>query len=311
MEFDRHFPRRGAKGSETLLLETNYRSIEPVIRDGEAVLAGVRFKQAKTSRPNRPMQPGDHGVRLVTGFELNGGLAQLVAEIKAQCAHVVERGSRERTAVLLLGRRNDTLRAIQAELDRKLPVKAYTIHRAKGLQAEVAIVVDDCLPPQPHRCAMRCMRTAGSFATAMTRRWPTRVCAGLCGHHPRRQPGALVHAQGAGRDGTVAPARLQQQATTASPSSSDRPFQNSSGLRSSKGGRVRLSSAGLGWRNSRRTRTDRRSAAVDRDAAPWPAPRRPRPGSRAGRRVPSGSAGASAPPGCVPCRHRCHRAGDR
>ncbi len=150
MEFDRHFPRRGVKGSETLLLETNYRSIEPVIRDGEAVLAGVRFKQAKTSRPNRPMQPGDHGVRLVTGFELNGGLAQLVAEIKAQCAHVVERGSRERTAVLLLGRRNDTLRAIQAELDRKLPVKAYTIHRAKGLQAEVAIVVDDCLPPQAH-----------------------------------------------------------------------------------------------------------------------------------------------------------------
>ncbi len=150
MDFDRHFPRRGAKGSETLLLETNYRSIEPVIRDGEAVLAGVRFKQAKTSRPNRPMQPGDHGVRLVTGFELNGGLAELVAEIKAQCAHVVERGSRERTALLLLGRRNDTLRAIQAELDRKLPVKAYTIHRAKGLQAEVAIVVDDCLPPQAH-----------------------------------------------------------------------------------------------------------------------------------------------------------------
>ena len=150
IDFDKYFPRRGAKGSETLLLETNYRSIEPVIRDGEAVLAGVRFKQAKTSRPNRPMQPGDHGVRLVTGFELNGGLAQLVAEIKAQCAHVVERGSRERTAVLLLGRRNDTLRAIQAELDRTLPVRAYTIHRAKGLQAEVAIIVDDCLPPQPH-----------------------------------------------------------------------------------------------------------------------------------------------------------------
>ena len=150
MEFDRHFPRRGAKGSETLLLQTNYRSIEPVIRDGEAVLAGVRFKQAKTSRPCRPTQPGDHGVRLVSGFELGGGLPRLVAEIRAQCAHVAERGSRERTAVLLLGRRNDTLRTIQAELDRKLPVKAYTIHRAKGLQAEVAIIVDDCLPAQAH-----------------------------------------------------------------------------------------------------------------------------------------------------------------
>ncbi|MCQ2046064.1 DNA/RNA helicase [Stutzerimonas stutzeri] len=150
MDFDKYFPRRGAKGSETLLLETNYRSIEPVIRDGEAVLAGVQFKQAKTSRPCKPTQPGDHGVKLVTGFELNKGLPKLIEAITAQCAHVAERQSRERTAVLLLSRRNEPLRTIQAQLDRKLPVKAYTIHRAKGLQAEVAIIVDDCAPVQPH-----------------------------------------------------------------------------------------------------------------------------------------------------------------
>ncbi|WP_312396011.1 DEAD/DEAH box helicase [Stutzerimonas kunmingensis] len=150
MDFDKYFPRRGAKGSETLLLETNYRSIEPVIRDGEAVLAGVRFKQAKTSRPCKPTQPGDHGVKLVTGFDLNKGLPKLIEAITAQCAHVAERQSHERTGVLLLSRRNEPLRTIQAQLDRKLPVKAYTIHRAKGLQAEVAIIVDDCAPVQPH-----------------------------------------------------------------------------------------------------------------------------------------------------------------
>lgn len=150
MDFDKYFPRRGAKGSETLLLETNYRSIEPVIRDGEAVLAGVQFKQARTSRPCKPTQPGDHGVKLVTGFDLNKGLPKLLEAITAQCAHVAERQSRERTAVLLLSRRNEPLRTIQAQLDRKLPVKAYTIHRAKGLQAEVAIIVDDCAPVQPH-----------------------------------------------------------------------------------------------------------------------------------------------------------------
>ncbi|KRW69003.1 DNA helicase UvrD [Pseudomonas sp. TTU2014-105ASC] len=150
MDFDKYFPRRGAKGSETLLLETNYRSIEPVIRDGEAVLAGVQFKQAKTSQPCKPTQPGDHGVKLVTGFDLNKGLPKLIEAITAQCAHVAERQSRERTAVLLLSRRNEPLRTIQAQLDRKLPVKAYTIHRAKGLQAEVAIIVDDCAPVQPH-----------------------------------------------------------------------------------------------------------------------------------------------------------------
>jgi superfamily I DNA/RNA helicase len=150
MDFDKYFPRRGAKGSETLLLETNYRSIEPVIRDGEAVLAGVQFKQAKTSQPCKPTQPGDHGVKLVTGFDLNKGLPKLIEAITAQCAHVAERQSRERTSVLLLSRRNEPLRTIQAQLDRKLPVKAYTIHRAKGLQAEVAIIVDDCAPVQPH-----------------------------------------------------------------------------------------------------------------------------------------------------------------
>jgi len=150
MDFDKYFPRRGAKSSETLLLETNYRSIEPVIRDGEAVLAGVQFKQARTSRPCKPTQPGDHGVKLVTGFDMNKGLPKLIEAITAQCAHVAERQSRERTGVLLLSRRNEPLRTIQAQLDRKLPVKAYTIHRAKGLQAEVAIIVDDCAPVQPH-----------------------------------------------------------------------------------------------------------------------------------------------------------------
>src|SRR5690606_36576196 len=77
MDFDKYFPRRGAKGSETLLLEPNYRSIEPVIRDGEAVLAGVQFKQAKTSQPCKPTQPGGHGVKLVTGFDLSKGLPKL------------------------------------------------------------------------------------------------------------------------------------------------------------------------------------------------------------------------------------------
>src|SRR3546814_16936405 len=77
-------------------------------------------------------------------------LPKLIEAITAQCAHAAERQSRERTAVLLLSRRNESLRTIQAQLDRKLPVKAYTIHRAKGLQAEVAIIIDDCAPVHPH-----------------------------------------------------------------------------------------------------------------------------------------------------------------
>lgn len=73
-----------------------------------------------------------------------------MAEIRAQCAHVATRQRADRNAVLLLSRRNEPLQQVQAQLDRRLPVKAYTIHRAKGLQAEVAIILDDCPPPEPH-----------------------------------------------------------------------------------------------------------------------------------------------------------------
>ena len=151
MDFDRHFPCRGKAGkSAVLMLASNYRSIETVIRDGEAVLAGVAFKQAKTSLAVKVAQPGDHGVKLVSRFELKSGLPRLLAEIEAQCKHVASRPKADRNAVLLLSRRNEPLRLIQAQLDKRLPVKAYTIHRAKGLQAEVAIIVDDCLPPEKH-----------------------------------------------------------------------------------------------------------------------------------------------------------------
>lgn len=152
MAFDRHFPSKGkGKGkSAVLMLQANYRSIEPVIRDGESILREVTFKQEKTTEATRAAPVGGHGVQLMTPFDLTRQMPDLLREIEAQCDYASAIGSTERTAVLLLGRRNETLKEVQSGLDRKLPVKAYTIHRAKGLQAEVAIIIDDCLPPMPH-----------------------------------------------------------------------------------------------------------------------------------------------------------------
>ncbi len=167
MDFDKYFPARGAaKKSRVLLLETNYRSVEPVIRDAETVLAGVTVKQEKASQAHRAVQDGDHGVKLVTGFDVQARLPELLREIRAQCEQVKARGSRERTAVLVLGRRNERLREIEAQLERSLPVKAYTIHRAKGLQAEVAIILDDCLPAPRHPLRNALYAYSGFFANS-------------------------------------------------------------------------------------------------------------------------------------------------
>ena len=171
IDFDRHFPSRGRGKSSTLLLGTNYRSVEAVIRDAEKVLAEVRSKQDKTSIAHKAMQPGDHGVKLIQRFELASGMPRLLDEIRAQCAHVATRANADRCAVLLLSRRNEPLQQIRAQLDKQLPVKALTIHRAKGLQAEVAIILDDCLPQEKHplRNALyaHCGFFAGSYDQAM------------------------------------------------------------------------------------------------------------------------------------------------
>lgn len=171
IDFDRHFPSRGRGKSTTLLLGTNYRCIEPVIRDAEKVLAEVHNKQAKTCVAAKAMQPGDHGVKLIQRFDLASGLPALLKEITAQCLHVSQRPNADRTAVLLLSRRNEPLQQVRAQLDKALPVKALTIHRAKGLQAEVAIILDDCLPVDKHplRNALyaQCGFFAGSYNQAM------------------------------------------------------------------------------------------------------------------------------------------------
>lgn len=165
MDFDRHFPGKGrAKRSAVLTLATNYRSIEPIIRDGEALLAGVQHKQAKVCLAINATPPGAHGVKLIQRFNSQARLPELLKQIHEQCAYAAERNSRERTAVLLLSRRNEPLQAITAQLDKKLPVKACTIHRAKGLQAEVAIILDDCHPPEPHPLRNALYAYSGFFA---------------------------------------------------------------------------------------------------------------------------------------------------
>lgn len=171
LDFDRHFPSRGKARSQVLMLTRNFRSIEPILRDAEALLAGVACKQAKRSQAIKAAQAGDHGVRRIEGFDLKRQLPELLREITAQCAHVAQRDSRERHPVLLLGRRNDALKQVQAQLDPSLPVRAYSIHRAKGLQGEVAIILDDGGSTESHplRNALyaRCGLFRNSYDQAM------------------------------------------------------------------------------------------------------------------------------------------------
>jgi DNA helicase-4 len=171
MDFDRHFPRNGKAASEVLMLQANYRSREPLLRDAQKLLQPVRCKQAKQVRAVRTDSAPAAGVRLLTAFDVTRQLPELLRLIAEQCRYSLRIASQEPIAVLLLGRSHQVLKQIKAQLPPQLPVEVCTIHRAKGLQAEVAIIVDDCQPSVSHplRNALyaHCGFFSGSYDQAM------------------------------------------------------------------------------------------------------------------------------------------------
>ena len=167
INFDQHFAGSGkARCSALLQLQNNYRSIEPIIRDGEALLSGIRHKHSKTSHAMRATRAGEHGVKLIRQFDLKQRLPELLSQIQAQCAQVAASDADERTGVLVMSRRNAPLQLLRAQLDKQLPVKLCTIHSAKGLQAQVAIILDDCPPPAAHPLREALYAHSGLFANS-------------------------------------------------------------------------------------------------------------------------------------------------
>lgn len=168
MQFSNFF---SATRSDLLFLQENYRSTPVLVADAERVLQQVQCKQAKHSQAMRQPLKADHGVRLRTGFDLSRDMDALIAELREQCQVMAKGPTPERTAVLVLARRNEVLKQINAALPAGLPVKAMSIHRAKGLQADVAMIIDDCVAPQAHpfRCALyaRCGVFSNSYDQAM------------------------------------------------------------------------------------------------------------------------------------------------
>lgn len=161
IHFDRWFP--GQTPSQTLMLGTNYRSSPAIVADGERILTRVRHKQPKSTQAFRAADDQGHGVKVVGQFDIGRQLTSLLEEINAQRGYAAERERPERCAVMVMSRLNAPLKAINEQLGRQPGVRTCTIHRAKGLQAEVAIVLDDGQPQQPHPLRNALYAASGHF----------------------------------------------------------------------------------------------------------------------------------------------------
>ncbi|MGM3426099.1 UvrD-helicase domain-containing protein [Pseudomonas benzopyrenica] len=161
IHFDRWFP--GQAPSQTLMLGTNYRSSPAIVADGERILTQVRHRQPKKTQAFRAADELGHGVKVVPQFDIGRQLTSLLGEIETQRSYAAERERPERCAVMVMSRLNAPLKAINEQLGRQPGVRTCTIHRAKGLQAEVAIVLDDGQPQQPHPLRNALYAASGHF----------------------------------------------------------------------------------------------------------------------------------------------------
>lgn len=151
IKFSDYFPSHEAIGLAPRLLFTgNFRSVRQIVEDAERLIAKVRSKVTKTCVPQVACQAGDHGVRYVAygqdrKMDEAAELGYLAAAVKEQYAAALEMASKHEDKVIVMTRTGK----LANRLARCLPEDAYpglligTYHAAKGLEADIAIMIDD------------------------------------------------------------------------------------------------------------------------------------------------------------------------
>lgn len=145
IDFEKHFKCSQTLGYHECKMMENYRSVAPILTDAERILEPVSIKIKKEAIPKRPTDETDHGVRLVTGINLDEKLDVVLKEIEEQLAFVNSLPKPDKKKVLVLSRSSrlrDKISAI-VKSNGLEGVYCYTFHGAKGLQGEVAILCEN------------------------------------------------------------------------------------------------------------------------------------------------------------------------
>lgn len=152
--FDRFFkvhPDLGA--SQQYPMGENFRSIPEIVDDGSVVLAPVGLKTQKPVFSKVKTDAGDHGVQITLqkGDEGDDAYIKRIAEQANDMYEQMQlRPNGDKRKLLVMARSNACLEAVQGHLGERPGLSFRTIHRAKGLQAEAAIICEDCTNEGPH-----------------------------------------------------------------------------------------------------------------------------------------------------------------
>lgn len=168
-QFGKHFKSHPEMNGHTeCRMMVNYRSIEPVIKDAERLLEPVKVKIPKESKAVKLAKADDHGVKLIAGVDLIKGIDIVVDEIVSQLKWVRSLESPDKNKVLVLSRKNSPLKDVKSRMSVRgvldSDVKFYTFHGSKGLQGEVAVLLDNCDYNLKHTFRNAVYKASGIFS---------------------------------------------------------------------------------------------------------------------------------------------------
>ncbi|MBB5356830.1 superfamily I DNA/RNA helicase [Rhodanobacter sp. ANJX3] len=170
IEFGSYFLSHKALGPSTpIKLTANFRSVAPIVGDAARLLKYVSSKVEKPCKPMVSTQVGDHGVQLstYTGRDQELSEEEVVNELckfieqQYQAAKAMTGAKAEH--VIVMARRRPLRNALEAKLGKQPGLNICTYHQAKGLEADIAILAEDCIPGPSHPLRNLFYKSSGVF----------------------------------------------------------------------------------------------------------------------------------------------------
>ncbi len=134
----------------TITLSENFRSTQAIIEDAHQVIRHIRLRSEKNVFSRRPQDPNHTGLQIWDLSEQESrqifvqGLIQLIDHELQTLDRI---NGKAYGSILIMTRKRDILNKISAQIPKhwQSRVQLHTLHSAKGLQAETAILIDDCM----------------------------------------------------------------------------------------------------------------------------------------------------------------------
>jgi len=168
MSFSQFFPaHESMNGCKEIKMMDNFRSDRKIIHDAELLMKYVRSKIDKQALACRKPDGDEAGVEFID-YDPDDArwVKDVVSCIQDQLILVSKQTTFDKNKVIVLSRTNSVLKKVMAAGRFSREVASHTIHTAKGLQGEVAVILEDSRSLSGHSLRNRIYEIMNYFSSS-------------------------------------------------------------------------------------------------------------------------------------------------